>query len=72
MTNKEKIEEIVIDAFEGWSKVGFTYDEMIAILTKLADWKDQQFKNYLEKKQIEYENSDMTTSGDYIGLVIVD
>lgn len=47
MTNEEKIKEIVIDAFEGWSKVGFTVEEMIAILSKLAE----QFKEYLEKKK---------------------
>lgn len=48
MSNKEKIEEIVIDAFKGWGKVGFTYEEMIAILSKLAEWKDEQYKEMFE------------------------
>ena len=61
MSNKEKIEEILVDAFEGWSKVGFTYEEMIAILSKLAEWKDQQFKEYLEKKLNEVEQCKKTS-----------
>lgn len=50
MSDGEKIEELLIDAFEGSSKVGFTYEEMGAILSRMAEWKNNQFKEYLEKK----------------------
>ena len=52
MTNEEKAREIV-SVFENMGEVSFTYEELIPILLRIANWKDQQFKEYLEKKLAE-------------------
>lgn len=62
MTNEEKARELA----ERWH----CYDK---IFLELTEWKDQQFKEYLEKKMCEYEEKRDATArigrNDYAHLI---
>lgn len=51
MTNEEKkSNEIATEYLSGHDRFEVTYEEMREAVLDMAEWKDQQFKNYLEKK----------------------
>lgn len=78
MTNEEKAKEIANETLGDFatSFLGMIdeYSEMFCTEAALraADWKDQQFKEYLEKKKQEYEieRGTLRFSGDVIEEII--
>lgn len=51
MTNEEKkSNEIAAEYLMGHDRLEVTYEEMREAVMTMAEWKDQQFKEYLEKK----------------------
>lgn len=51
MTNEEKkSNEIAAEYLSGHDRFEITYEEMREAVMEMAEWKDQQFKKYLEKK----------------------
>ena len=63
MTNQEKAEELLY----GYGQC--CKDECMYIALKMAEWKDQQFKKYLEKKKDKWFNAyQVTRDSDYYAV----
>lgn len=48
MTNEEKARQISSRLFDKDEQAG-AFETLVITLTEMAEWKDQQFKEYLEK-----------------------
>lgn len=51
MTNEEKANALAKDYLLGHDRANITYEEMLGACLDISEWKDAQFKEYLEKKK---------------------
>lgn len=66
MTNKEKAYQLYNELSRKWSSLH--YGHTINTLVEMAEWKDQQFREYLEKKKAEHKEGQI---GYYIFTDII-
>lgn len=69
MTNEEKSRSLVEEySSEYWGHLD-SYDKSNRIAIEMAEWKDSQFREYLEKKKCEIEQ-DLLHSNPFIDSLI--
>lgn len=68
MTNEEKVKELAFEEVGGFID-SFIGKKFLSAIMKMAEWKDQQLKEYLEKKRVELFNTNCLSVEPFIDFI---